>query len=160
MNEHNINDIAEDFIDENNPPGRNHRNDTEDAENIRQHQESIVRSIPFTLWKKIESWGRDTGMLQSPYSSTASDIAYKIRNRRKLLDSDISRGYSIYETVWQYNPELLEEADELAAKDRETDIAQIPSESGDITLELIRQMVDWDKRKRILDDWNLLLDGQ
>lgn len=150
---YNINDIAEDFIDENNPPRRNHRNDTEDAENIRQHQEGIVRSIPFTLWKKIESWGRDTGMLQSPYPSTASDIAYKIRNGRKLLDSDISRGYSIYETVWQYNPELLEEADELAAKDRETNIAQTPSESGDITLELIRQMVDWDKRKRILDDW-------
>lgn len=150
---YNINDITDDFIDESNPPKRNHRNDTEDAEHTRQHEEGIVRSIPFTLWKKIESWGRDTGMLQSPYPSIASDIAYKIKNGRKLLDSDISRGYSIYEKVWQYNPELLEEADDLAAKDSELNMPKAPVETEDITLELIQQMVDWDKRKRILDDW-------
>lgn len=150
---YNINDITDDFIDENNPPKRNHRNDTEDAENTRRHEEGIVRSIPFTLWKKIESWGRDTGMLQSPYPSIASDIAYKIKNGRKLLDSDISRGYSIYEKVWQYNPELLEEADDLAAKDNELNMPKVSTETEDITLDLIQQMVDWDKRKRILDDW-------
>ncbi len=150
---YNINDITDDFIDESNPPKRNHRNDTEDAENARRHEEGIVRSIPFTLWKKIESWGRDTGMLQSPYPSIASDIAYKIKNGRKLLDSDISRGYSIYEKVWQYNPELLEEADDLAAKDSEPNMPKVPVETEDITLELIQQMVDWDKRKRVLDDW-------
>ena len=113
---YNIDDIVADCIDENNPPKRNHRNDTEDAVKERQHQESIVRSIPFALWKKIETWGRETGFLQSHYSSLASDIAYKIKYGRKLLDSDISRGYSIYETVWQYNPELLEESDEFRNK--------------------------------------------
>ena len=150
---YNIEDIATDCIDENNPPKRNHRNDTEDAEKKRQHQESIIRSIPFTLWKKIESWGRDTGWLQSQYSSIASDIAYKIKNGRKLLDGDISRGYSIYETVWKYNPELLEEADAPAIKDAEDNTMKISLETEDITLELVQQMVDWDKRKRILDDW-------
>lgn len=113
---YNIDDIVADCIDENNPPKRNHRNDTEDAVKERQRQESIVRSIPFALWKKIETWGRETRFLQSHYSSLASDIAYKIKYGRKLLDSDISRGYSIYETVWQYNPELLEEADEFRNK--------------------------------------------
>lgn len=150
---YNIGDIVADCIDENNPPKRNHRNDTEDAEKERQHQEGIVRSIPFALWKKIETWGRDTGLLHSHYSSIASDIAYKIKNGRKLLDSDISRGYSIYEMVWQYNPELLEEADDLTVKDAESNTAKISLETEDITLELIQQMVDWDKRKRILDDW-------
>lgn len=37
----------------------------------------------------------------------------------ETLDTDITRGYSIYETVWQYNPEMLEEADALAIKDKE-----------------------------------------
>lgn len=150
---YNIEDIAADCIDKNNPPKRNQRNDTEDVEKNRQYQESIIRSIPFTLWKKIEAWGRDTGWLQSQYSSIANDIAYKIKNGRKLLDGDITRGYSIYETVWKYNPELLEEADDPAIKDAEHNTVKISLETEDITLELVQQMVDWDKRKRILDDW-------
>lgn len=154
---YNINDIIDDCIDERNPPKRNHKTDTEDVEKTRLHQESIIRSIPFSLWKKIESWGRETGILHSHYASLASDIAYKIKNGRKLLDTDISRGYSIYEIVWQHNPELLEEADELAAKDQESGtqhkLVSPISESTEITLELIQQMVDWDKRRRVLDDW-------
>ena len=154
---YNINDIIDDCIDERNPPKRNHKTDTEDVEKTRLHQESIIRSIPFSLWKKIESWGRETGILHTHYASLASDIAYKIKNERKLLDTDISKGYSIYETVWQHNPELLEEADELAAKDQESGaqhkLVSPISESTEITLELIQQMVDWDKRRRVLDDW-------
>lgn len=154
---YNINDIIDDCIDERNPPKRNHKTDTEDVEKTRLHQESIIRSIPFSLWKKIESWGRETGILHSHYASLASDIAYKIKNERKLLDTDISKGYSIYEIVWQHNPELLEEADELAAKDQESGaqhkLVSPISESTEITLELIQQMVDWDKRRRVLDDW-------
>ena len=154
---YNINDIIDDCIDERNPPKRNHKTDTEDVEKTRLHQESIIRSIPFSLWKKIESWGRETGILHSHYASLASDIAYKIKNERKLLDTDISKGYSIYEIVWQHNSELLEEADELAAKDQESGVqhklVSPISESTEITLELIQQMVDWDKRRRVLDDW-------
>lgn len=154
---YNLQDIKEDCIDEKNLPKRNHKTDTEDAEKTRLHQESIIRSIPFSLWKKIESWGRETGILHSHYASLASDIAYKIKNGRKLLDTDISRGYSIYETVWQYNPELLEEADALAAQDQESAsqhrLVSPINESTNITLEIIQQMVDWDKRRRVLDDW-------
>ena len=154
---YNLNDIKDDCIDAMNPPKRNHKTDTEDAQMIRKHQESIIRSIPFSLWKKIEEWGRETGYLHSFTASIASDIAYKIKNDRKLLDTDITRGYSIYETVWQYNPEMLEEADALAIKDKEAAEKQkiVPpiSESTEITLELIQQMVDWDRRRRVLDDW-------
>ena len=89
----------------------------------------------------------------------ASDIAYKIKNNRKLNDNDISRGYLIYENVWQHNPELLEEADNLAEQDRikASEIANAMSNPIDcrdeITLELIKKMVEWDKRRRILEDW-------
>lgn len=98
---YNINDILADCIDENNPPKRNHRNDTENIDEIRQHRESIVKSIPSALWKKIYEWGRDTGMLSIRYASLASDIANKIKFNRKFLDSDIQKGYAIYEIVWE-----------------------------------------------------------
>ena len=97
-------------------------------------------------------------MLQPTLTSLASDIAYKIKNNRKLNDSDISRGYLIYENVWQHNPELLEEADSLAEQDRakaaESSNTISPANGQDeITLELIQAMVEWDKRRRILEDW-------
>ena len=157
--DYNLDEIRQDFIDEKNPPKRNHKNDVEDEESDKRHKEGIIRAIPFSLWKKIETWGRDTEMLQPTLTSLASDIAYKIKNNRKLNDSDISRGYLIYENVWQHNPELLEEADSLAEQDR----AKAEEASGtssqrtdgqdEITLELIQSMVEWDKRRRILEDW-------
>ena len=124
----------------------------------RRHKECIIRAIPFSLWKKIETWGRDTGILPPTLTSLASDIAYKIKNKRKLNDSDISRGYRIYENVWQYNQELLEEADSLAEQDRKrANEASSSMSSADgqdeITLELVQAMVSWDKRRRILEDW-------
>lgn len=157
--DYNLDEIRQDFIDEKNPPKRNHKNDVEDEESDNRHKEGIIRAIPFSLWKKIETWGRDTEMLQPTLTSLASDIAYKIKNNRKLNDSDISRGYLIYENVWQHNPELLEEADSLAEQDREKseEASSTSSQQADgqdeITLELIRSMVEWDKRRRILEDW-------
>lgn len=153
---YNVADIEADCFDENNPPKRTHKVDVENVEADRRHQEEILKSIPFSLWKKIEEWGRETGMLEAPYPTVASDIAYKVKNRRKFLESDISRGITIYEKVWQYNPELLGEADELAEKDQ-TNLNELQSKSVDIsssiTLELVQQMVDWDKRRRVLEDW-------
>lgn len=153
---YNIADIVADCIDENNPPKRTHKVNIENVETDRRHQEEILKSIPFSLWKKIEEWGRDTGLLEAPYPTVASDIAYKVKNGRKFLDGDISRGITIYEKVWQYNPDLLEEADKWAEKDRIADEQRSNSRDSkiaEITLELVRQMVEWDKRRRILEDW-------
>ena len=70
---------------------------------------------------------------------------------------------AIYEIVCQYNIELLDEADELAEQDRaaresrEAEKEKKREESGaktdEITLDLIKEMVDWDRRKRYLEDW-------
>lgn len=153
----NINEITADLIDEKNPPKRAVVDETEDAEKNRQHQENIIRSIPFSLWKKIEVWGRDTGFLSINYISEASNIAYKVKNKRPLSDSDRHRAMSIFDIVCEHNIELLDEADELAKKEQteiqEKQTVASNSPSNGITLELIQKMVDWDKRRRILEDW-------
>jgi hypothetical protein len=83
--------------------------------------------------------------------------APKIRNNRKLNDTDRHKAMSIFETVCQHNIELLEEADELTAQEKiaseATQQANNNSNSTEITLELIQKMVDWDRRKRVLEDW-------
>ena len=153
----NINEIKADLIDENNPPKRNIVAENENTEETRKHEENIIRSIPFALWKKIEVWGRDSGYFSIHYQSAASDIAYKIKNNRKLNDTDCSKAISIFETVCQHNIELLEEADELAIQEKAatktTQQANSNPTSNEITLELIQKMVDWDRRKRVLEDW-------
>jgi hypothetical protein len=153
----NINEIKDDLIDEKNPPKRNLVTDTENSEETQKNEESIIRSIPFSLWKKIEAWGRDTGLLSINYQSAASDTAYKVKNNRKLSDTDRHKAMSIFEIVCQHNIELLEEADELAAQEQAATEAaprtDSNSTSNEITLELIQKMVDWDRRKRILEDW-------
>jgi hypothetical protein len=131
--------------------------DTENSEEAQRNEENIIRSIPFSLWKKIETWGRDTGLLSIHSQSTASDIAYKIKNNRKLSGSDRSKAMAIFEIVCQHNIELMEEADELATKENAvaeaTRQANNNSPSNEITLELIQKMVNWDRRRHILKDW-------
>ena len=62
---------------------------------------------------------------------------------------------AIYDIVCEKNIELLLEADELAnveapQKTPTTEESQILEL---ITIELVQKMVDWDRRKRVLKDW-------
>ena len=73
-----------------------------------------------------------------------------------MSDTDRNKAISIFEIVCQYNIELLEEADDLSAQEKaatETPKIDSNSNSNEITLELIQKMVDWDRRKRVLEDW-------
>lgn len=49
---YNLDEIRQDFIDEKNPPKRNHKSDVGDEESDRRHKECIIRAIPFSLWKR------------------------------------------------------------------------------------------------------------
>lgn len=153
---YNLDDIKSDCINEDNPPKRNHKTDSEDVEMKRKQQEGIIRAIPFSLWKKIGEWGIETGLLERR-ASFASDIAYKVKNNRPLYDADISRGIEIYETVWKNNPDLLNEADTFAALEEKPIEQNEPISRKDdyieVTLELVQKMVDWDRRRRVLEDY-------
>lgn len=152
----NINEIKADLIDEKNPPKRNLVTDTENSEETQKHEENIICSIPYLLWKKIETWGRDSGFLSIHQQSTASDTAYKVKNNKKISEIERRKAMKIFEIVCQQNIELLEEADELTLQEKT--LTEIPktdsnSKNNEITLELIQKMVDWDRRKRVLEDW-------
>jgi hypothetical protein len=155
----NINDIIADLIDETNPHKRNIVGDTDDAEEITKHEEGIIRSIPYLLWKKIEKWGRDTEFLSITYITEAGNIAFKVKNNRPLTESDRRRAMVIFNIVCEHNIELLEEADQLAEKEKTLtysikNTSKVSSgNSMDMTLELVEKMVMWDKHRRILEDW-------
>ena len=119
-------------------------------------RKKFLNRYRFLFGKRLKNGDEIDGILEAPYPTVASDIAYKVKNGRKFLDSDVTRGIAIYEKVWQYNPDLLEEADALAEKDRlanEQKAISSDNKLAEITLDLVQQMVEWDKRKRILEDW-------
>ena len=149
-----ISEIQADLIDIKNPPKRNVIEETEDSVANANHEEEIIRSIPFALWKKIESWGKDTDRLSINQQSTAFNTAFKVKNNQKFSDSERSKAMAIFEIVCEHNIDLLSEADELAepAKEEINKELQVDTDLG-ITVELIQKMADWDKRRRILKDW-------
>lgn len=151
----NIEEIKDDLIDENNPPKRRILTDEDNSEEEEKHKEELLRSIPFALWKKIGEWGKDAGFLDLTKQGWASDVAFIVKNNRKFESRDKSHAMLLFEIVCEHNPELLEEADTITEYDNQkrSALAQPSNPSYEITYELIQRMVEWDRRKRILEDW-------
>lgn len=150
-----IEDIKDDLYDENNMPKRNEYTDTEDEQKRIEHELGIIQSIPPTLWKKIAEWGQETQTLSIPYQTSAKDVAHKLKFKHKFNPSERERAIKIYEIVCKYNIELLEEADELMEQEKNNAVPEHTAKvsTDDMTLELVQRMVEWDKRRRILEDW-------
>lgn len=155
--------IKDDLIDSSNPPARRVTGEDLSGNGTYEHEMGIIRSIPPSLWNKIADWGQTSGILAIHYQSAARDTAHKLKYNHKITETDRKRAMAIYEIVCQYNIELLDEADELAEQEQnnrktlEVEKEKRRQESGvqtdDITLDLIKEMVDWDRRKRNLEDW-------
>lgn len=124
-----------------------------------EYEMGIIRSIPVGLWKKIADWGQDSGYLSIIYQSAARDIAGKIKFRHTITETDRRRAMAIYDIVCKNNIELLAEADTIAEEEqKESTSSKTITPNGrkyEITLELIQEMVDWDRSHRILEDWKL-----
>lgn len=155
--------IADDLIDLSNPPIRRVAGEDLSGNETYEHEMGIIRSIPPSLWNKIADWGQSSGFLAIHYQSAARDTAYKLKYNHSITETDRKRAIAIYEIVCKHNIELLDEADELSAKDRAAREAQEAEkekkrkeagiQTDDITLDLIKEMVDWDRSKHYLEDW-------
>lgn len=155
--------IKDDLIDSSNPPARRVTGEDQSGNGTYEHEMGIIRSIPPSLWNKIADWGQTSGFLAIHYQSAARDTAHKLKYNHLITETDRKRAMAIYEIVCKYNIELLDEADELAKQDQEARKArEVENEKNrqesdvqtdDITLDLLKEMVDWDRRKRNLEDW-------
>lgn len=148
----NIEEIKLDLIDENNPPERRILTEEEGSEEEEKHKEELLRSIPFALWKKIGEWGKDAGYLDIKKQGWASDVAFIVKNNRPFGSREKSHAMLLFEIVCENNPALLEEADAMSESENQGENS-LKVATAEITIDLIRRMVEWDKRKRILDDW-------
>lgn len=156
--EYDLNAISKDLIDPNNPVKRKVIINSENDEKY-EHDYEIVSSIPYKLWKMIADWGSESGLLSLNQQSKAREIAHNLKYNHKLSNSDVNRGMSIFEVVCEENYEMLEQAEKLAKEVKAEENAKKANATDakvddiDINLELLEEMVRWDKKHRVLEGW-------
>ena len=137
--------IVQDLIDKKNPPKRIIISDDETELQKRQEELEKIKSIPTDVWKKIEEWGQETKALSDVQQNIAWNLALKVRNSSNILPNEISNGIAIIEKVIENASELLFEIDELPEYSELNNF-----KDPEITLDLIRKMVEWDRANKRL----------
>lgn len=137
--------IYHDLIDKKNPPKRIIISDDETELQKREEDLEKIKSIPTAIWKKIEDWGNETGNLSNYQQSIAWNLSLKVRNDSPILANEITNGIGIIEKVIDKAPELLFDNDEIIKAASSNNAKPV-----EITLELIKKMVEWDRKNKRL----------
>lgn len=117
-------------------------------------QEERLRSVHYKTWLAIEQWGNTTGKLSAYQQNMANNVKGRISNNRPFTDLERQHGIEILDLAIMQAPQLLYETEELFEKNLQDNSSNNGSE---ITLEIIKSMVDFDKKKRILRDHHFKL---
>ena len=159
--EYDLDTIEDDLIDPNHPVVRKVTVNTV-VDDKAEHDLKVVKSIPYKLWLKFADWGAESGELSLNLQSKAKEIAHDLKYNHKLTSATVARGMIIFDRVCEENYEILEEIDalrdeeqkenELKEKERST-VKSINVNEIDIDIELIKRMVEWDRKNRVLDSW-------
>lgn len=160
----NIADIEADMADDAQMAKRQAVAETDDEKEQQQYEIELLKSIPYKLWREIETWGKESGFLSINQQTTAFEMAGRVKFNRAINELERSKAMRVYDIVCAENIDLLSKADEL--QDEAVVPIKKPIENNSaITMEVVRQMVEWDKRRRTLKDWQwntmkAILDGK
>lgn len=115
----------------------------EDSEKVLIEAElEKVKSVPATIWNRIEEWGKVTEHLSIQQQSLCWNLAGKVRNGSKISDYERTAGIRVIDLVIEKAPDILLQIDEAVT---ETEV--------EITLEVVKKIVEWDRRNKKLKDY-------
>jgi len=103
---------------------------------------SRLRSIPPPVWHKIEEWAKVNDEFTIQMRSIAFDLASRVRNNTAISNYERNTGMKILDVVIEKYPELLSEVDNVPQKREESSL--------EITIELIKEVILWDKKVKKL----------
>jgi hypothetical protein len=116
-----------------------------ESENVQIEEElEKIKSVPPAVWHRIEEWARTTGSLTEQKKTVAFNLSGRVRNNSKISDFERQTGISILDFVIDKVPELLDGIDEINEK------KVIQKNENDITLEMIKEVVKWDRKYKKL----------
>jgi hypothetical protein len=139
--------IKNDFASEKSTGNRVRLSQEDSVKTEREQQIAYLMSVSPNVWKHIENWGRATGHLTARQQDMAFNLASRVRNNgRGLSDSERESGIRIMDFVVAKFPEVLENFSESEPESS-------PKEQIQITHELIKAVVAWDKKAKRLTDF-------
>lgn len=141
-----LSSIKNDLEDPKNPPQRKRITDEETMLMKIEADLEKIKSVPSEIWRKIEDWGRVSGHLSEQKKTTAYTLSGRVRNNSRISDSERLAGIDILDLVIEKAPEILFDIDELAST---SEIAG-QNEKKLITIELVKKIVEWDKKNKRL----------
>lgn len=156
-----LDSIEEDLIDPDHPVSRKITVNSIEDDKF-QHDLKIITSIPYKLWLKFAEWGAESGELNLNLQTKAKEIANDLKYNHKLSTASVTRGIHIFDKVCEENYELLEEIDRMREEEQEekeqkkkerNTVKNINVNEVNIDIELIKRMVEWDRKNRVLDTW-------
>jgi len=136
--------IQNDLIDKNNPPKRQVVNEAESASQAIKEELEKIKSVPYSIWKKIEDFGYETKILSEIQSNIAYTLSGRVRTGSKISESERIAGLKILDIIIDKAPELLFESEEIEQTNIES------QRTTDITIDVIKKMVEWDRKNKKL----------
>jgi hypothetical protein len=144
--------INKDLEDPKNATQRRKITDEETVQRQINEETSRLKSIPASVWKKIEGWGKATGLLSTQKMDVAYNIALRNMNNFKVSDYERISGMQIIDIVIENAPEILFEIDDLILEDASGNT----DSHNSVTEELIEKIVKWDKKNKRLKDFEYI----
>lgn len=129
--------LKNDFISNNQARSSRSVKELEQESNINH-----IKEFSVLHWRKIWQWGSDEGTFTEYQRKEVYDLYKAIENNRNLKESQIKCGLQAIEIAWERNPGLLADIETSQADDT------IPTISVD--LDLIRKLIEWDKKHKVL----------
>ena len=147
-----ISTIKDDLIDKKNPTKRQLVSEEETSLLRIQEETEKIKSIPYTIWKKIEEYGYSTKVLSDLQCNITFTIASRIRTNTKLSENERAVGIKVLDIIIEKAPEILFEADEINMNE-----SKVAKDDPEITLDLINKMIKWDKKNKKLKEFQFKL---
>ena len=98
-----------------------------------------LKSYAPDTWKKIESWGRESGNLSQHLQGYCFTISGRIRKNIEFEGFELANGVKVLDIVTEHAPELL------VLVEKQPKIIKL-----EVTLDVIAQVVQWDRKNKIL----------
>ena len=141
----NLENIKDDLIDKKNPSKRQLISNDDTSQQQIDEELNKIKSIPFSIWKKIEEYGYNTKNLTEQQLNVAFTLASRVRLNTKISDYERVAGIKIIDVIIDKAPEILFESDEVINSENSNQ-----SNDPEITIELIERMVQWDRKNKRL----------
>ena len=144
--------IKNDLIDKKNASKRTIISDDETIQQQILEDNKKIKSIPYSVWKKIDNWGIETEELTANQINILESIAFRVKTDSRLLDNERIIGIKILDIVITKAPELLFDIDEINEQQK-----QEKNNLPEIDLDLIKKMVVWDRKNKKLKDYQFTM---